>query len=172
MRFGFMVATGLYFAIAVALGCGGSSSSGSGGETGSTTGGTGGSSSTTSGGTTTTTTSGGSGGNTGSSSSSSSSSSSGLGGSAAGGDCGKCIVDNKVFAAGTACANAYNACTQDPTCNAFHVCVDQCLLEVPQTSACWDACEQGALAVANLYQPFAACFCGMCKDDCALACAP
>ncbi len=170
MTLRFLLSTWVSLAIvAAAVGCGGSSSTSSG--TSSTTGGTagaGGSSSTTgsttagSGGNATTTTS--------TTASTTSSGQGGFGGSAQGGDCGMCVVEKKVFAPGTVCAQAYSNCTKDATCEDFHVCVDHCLLEDPQTPACWAACEQAASAVANLYQPFVDCFCNSCKAECELAC--
>ena len=167
MRVGFLVMASLTGMIA-AVGCGGSSSSGS----SSTTGGTGGSGTSTSSSTSSTTTTGASGGG-GSGSTTTTTGSSGnggFGGSAQGGDCGKCVVDNMVFAQGTACNQAYINCAQDPTCADFQTCVDHCLLETPQTVECWAACEQAASAVSNLYQPFVDCFCTSCKMECAAAC--
>ncbi|MFO0758982.1 MAG: hypothetical protein U0359_20990 [Byssovorax sp.] len=148
-----------------AFGCGGSGSSGS----SSTTGGTGGSGTTSSSTTNPTTTSSGSGGGS-STTTTGSSGNGGFGGSAQGGDCGMCVNDKMVFAQGTACNQAYVNCAQDQTCADFQTCIDQCLLQTPQTVECWSACEQAASAVSNLYQPFVDCFCTSCKTECAAAC--
>lgn len=164
----FLLSTWVSLAIGTAMvGCGGSgsTSSGTGGTSGTTTAGSGGGSSTT-----TTTTTGAGGNGTTTTTTTTSTGEGGFGGSAQGGDCGKCVTDKKVFAPGTACEKAYIDCAQDATCADFHTCIDQCLLETPQTVECWSACEQAASAVANLYQPFVNCFCDSCKVECAAAC--
>lgn len=174
MRIGFLMAIWISSAAVVGVaGCGGSSSTSSGsgaGTTGATsTTGAGGGSGTT-GTTSTTGTNTGTGGSTTTTTTTTSSGQGGFGGSAAGGDCGMCVNDKKVFAAGTACNMAYSKCSQDQTCSDFLTCADNCLLESPQTVECWSACEQAASSVSNLYQPFVDCICTSCKADCSAAC--
>ena len=158
MRVGFLVGAWASLSIFAAIvGCGGSGSSSSG-----TTSGAGGSTSAT---TSSSTNAGGS-----STASSSTGGEGGFGGAAQGGNCGKCVKDNGVFAAGTACQQAYVDCSKDSVCNDFLGCFDTCLGQPMQTMECIAACEQAASVVTNLYQPFLDCICNSCNAECTVIC--